>query len=304
MRLLLERGANANARDHERVAPLSVAAGSGAAALLLDAGADIEAASQGGLTALAHAVLAADAETVELLLARGASVHEQPALPRLGLAHLAAAGGDAAVLRLLLPRLPRAALSEQRNARRAAPLHCAAEVGAAAVARLLLAAGGAPSPLDSAGRTPLDLAESAGHAAAAAAIGAAGGERAAELAARAAAARAAAAEAREDATETSLARSRLRLGVSAAARRLRAARGALWAALTQLAAWAAWLLWLGQSPRAYRRMPLREVGEGEGWGGAGRGPQRAGTTRAVGAPPGRVPRKPSLSGISVSRRLL
>ena len=58
MRLLLDHGAAVNARDHEGVAPLSVAcaAGRSAALLLLDARADLEATSRGGLTALGAAV--------------------------------------------------------------------------------------------------------------------------------------------------------------------------------------------------------------------------------------------------------
>ena len=58
MRLLLEHGAAANARDHEGVAPLSVAcaAGRSAALLLLDARADIDATSRAGLTPLGAAV--------------------------------------------------------------------------------------------------------------------------------------------------------------------------------------------------------------------------------------------------------
>ena len=58
MRLLLDHDAAANARDHEGVAPLSMAcaAGRSAALLLLDARADLEATSRGGLTALGAAV--------------------------------------------------------------------------------------------------------------------------------------------------------------------------------------------------------------------------------------------------------
>jgi hypothetical protein len=58
MRMLLDHGAAASARDHEGVAPLSVAcaAGRSAALLLLDARADLESTSRGGLTALGAAV--------------------------------------------------------------------------------------------------------------------------------------------------------------------------------------------------------------------------------------------------------
>ena len=58
MRLLLEHGAAANARDDQGVAPLSVAcaAGRSAALLLLDARADLDATSRAGLTPLAAAV--------------------------------------------------------------------------------------------------------------------------------------------------------------------------------------------------------------------------------------------------------
>ena len=67
MRLLLEHGAAANARDHEGVAPLSMAcaAGRSAALLLLDARADLEATSRAGLTPLGAAVpLACDKPTL------------------------------------------------------------------------------------------------------------------------------------------------------------------------------------------------------------------------------------------------
>lgn len=67
MRLLLDHGAAANARDHEGVAPLSVAcaAGRSAALLLLDARADLDSTSRRGLTALGAAVpLACDEPTL------------------------------------------------------------------------------------------------------------------------------------------------------------------------------------------------------------------------------------------------
>ena len=63
------------------------------------------------------------------MVLRGASVHAQPASPQLSLAHLAAVGGSAAVLRLMLPRLPQAALSDQSNPQRAAQCSGAARCG-------------------------------------------------------------------------------------------------------------------------------------------------------------------------------
>ena len=81
-RLLIERGADVNSRsrhEHIRTTPLQAAAASGTAsarrdlaALLLDAGADVDARQPGGFTALHSAAQNGDLDLVELLLQRGA----------------------------------------------------------------------------------------------------------------------------------------------------------------------------------------------------------------------------------------
>jgi ankyrin repeat protein len=67
------------------------------------------------------------------------------------------------------------ALTRVRDADGRTPLHLAAEGGHAAVVDLLLHNMADPNSTDRAGRTPLAAAERAGHAAAAAALRSAGG---------------------------------------------------------------------------------------------------------------------------------
>lgn len=77
VRLLLERGANINARDRDEMTPLIWAVYNGYLAvvkLLLDRGANIEAQDNHGMTALLWAVHKGRLEFVKLLLERGAKI--------------------------------------------------------------------------------------------------------------------------------------------------------------------------------------------------------------------------------------
>ena len=78
VRLLLERGADARAKDGMDTTALQQAAGAGdmeTVRMLLDKGADVNAADKGGNTALAGAVSSDRIELVKLLLAKGADVN-------------------------------------------------------------------------------------------------------------------------------------------------------------------------------------------------------------------------------------
>ncbi len=98
--LLLAKGARPNLRDDAGATPLRVAADRQTAAVLVAAGADVNARSADGWTPLMRAAQRGDAEWVQLLLAAGAD--PSPATPAGWTAvRLASARGDEAVCRLL-----------------------------------------------------------------------------------------------------------------------------------------------------------------------------------------------------------
>lgn len=128
-----------NARDAAGMTPLMLASafGSrGAARLLVEAGADVKAASNGGVTALHLAW--GDIEVARLLLDRGADVHAKTQLGSTPLLVAASAGGTADVVALLLHKGADPNAAENRGV---TPLIAAATVGNTAAARLLLARG-------------------------------------------------------------------------------------------------------------------------------------------------------------------
>jgi len=139
MRALLDHGANLNARSAAGATALMWAAADPAKVrLLVDRGADVKTASESGRTALMLAAMSdQSAETVRLLLARGA---DPKALDRDQTSTLSAAasGNDTESVRLLLKA---GALVNQANVAGNTPLMNAASNGNLEAVKLLLAAG-------------------------------------------------------------------------------------------------------------------------------------------------------------------
>jgi len=139
VRLLLDHGANINARSAAGATPLMWAAADPAKVqLLVERGADVKAASESGRTALLLAAMSdQSAETVRLLLARGA---DAKALDRDQTSTLSAAanGNDTEAVRLLLKA---GAPVDQANVAGNTALMNAATNGNLEVVKLLLAAG-------------------------------------------------------------------------------------------------------------------------------------------------------------------
>jgi ankyrin repeat protein len=139
LKLLLDHGANVNARSAAGATALMWAAADPAKVrLLVERGADVKAASESGRTALLLAAMSdQSAETVALLLARGA---DPKALDRDQTSTLSAAaiGNDTESLRLLLKA---GAPVNQANVAGNTPLMNAASNGNLESVKLLLAAG-------------------------------------------------------------------------------------------------------------------------------------------------------------------
>ncbi|XP_020579830.1 ankyrin-3-like [Phalaenopsis equestris] len=127
--------------------------------LILEFGADVEARSRTGQSPLETAAAAGETLIAELLLARGASTERSIGSP-MGPIHLAAAGGHTELLRLLLLKgaAPDAATADGRTS-----LHLAAALQRRECAELLLSAGTRADVLGGpANETPLHLAAAAG----------------------------------------------------------------------------------------------------------------------------------------------
>lgn len=161
--LLLERGAEVDARTTHGATPLVLAAWYGgdsrAAELLLAAGADPNArAHEDGMTPLLRAVRAGKPELVTRLVAAGA---DPAALDVDGLSalHWAAAGGDAGMARLLLDLGARPDLACDG----ATALHWVAQDGREEVLRVLLERGADPNLPDDTGMTALAWAAKVDH---------------------------------------------------------------------------------------------------------------------------------------------
>ena len=106
VRLLLDRGADAEAKDADQLSPLHKAASGGhesTARLLLDRGADVEAMGSDRLTALHKAAYCGHEATIRVKLDGGAGIKAGDAHYSKPL-HGAAAGGHEATVRLLLDR--------------------------------------------------------------------------------------------------------------------------------------------------------------------------------------------------------
>jgi ankyrin repeat protein len=133
---------------------------------LLQCGAQVNARTPAGLTALIEATLSGNVAIVKELLARGADPNawyqlEKPKGPFLTPVLAAASLGDAACLRLLLER--GADVHVQGGPFDASPLLCAATTGSEETVRLLLAYGANPQATDWAGHVPLDWARRRGE---------------------------------------------------------------------------------------------------------------------------------------------
>jgi len=162
-KLLVDNGADANARDENGETPLHKAVRADCISvvkLLLEKGADVNARGEDGWTPLHGAASWGHAEVAKLLLEHGANVHAKYGDSDLTPLHIAAAKGRVEVARLLLEH---GADVNARDVHDATPLHFAAAGGHAEVARLLLEHGADPSIRNKDGRTPLDIARAMGH---------------------------------------------------------------------------------------------------------------------------------------------
>jgi len=157
VRLLLDKGANPEGKDGFGGTALLKAVERGnidVVKLLLDKGANTEAKSGNGPTALHLAATRGDTEVVKLLLEKGANIDAGNGVAETAL-HGAAGSGRTAVVKLLLER---GANTEARAQFGYTPLHVAAEEGHAEVAKQLMDSGAKLEAKDDHGETPLHVA--------------------------------------------------------------------------------------------------------------------------------------------------
>ncbi|EXA30996.1 hypothetical protein FOVG_17681 [Fusarium oxysporum f. sp. pisi HDV247] len=162
MRLLLDQGADTEAADKDGRTPLLTAAAWGHEAtvrLLLDRVAYTEAADKDGRTPLWWAALKGHEAVVQLLLNWHASIRAADKNGRTPLS-TAALKGHKAIVQLLLNQ---GASSEAADKNGRTPLRLAAERGHEAIMRLLLDQGADTEAADKDGRTPLLTAAAWGH---------------------------------------------------------------------------------------------------------------------------------------------
>lgn len=147
-----------NRPDRLGITPLMYAAAFGNAeslAILLDAGADVNARSEAGITALLWG--ASDPAKATLLMQRGAGVNAASRDGRTPLM-VAAMAGQEPVVRMLLEK---GADIQAQDAAGNTPLICAASSGSPTLVRLLLEKGASVEAKDRLGSTALDLAADA-----------------------------------------------------------------------------------------------------------------------------------------------
>ncbi|HYW75929.1 MAG TPA: ankyrin repeat domain-containing protein [Gammaproteobacteria bacterium] len=167
-RLLLEAGADLEARDHHGATPLARASGDGNATVvkvLLAAGAEVDPRDHEGETPLSRAVARGNAAVCEMLLDAGAGIcfgaHRQGA-PSLDIRHTAArhAHGDPGILRSILEQPSTPPVPQILDDAGATLLHTAAGQGDPDLCRWLCNEHGlSPKARDNKGRTPVDVIE-------------------------------------------------------------------------------------------------------------------------------------------------
>jgi ankyrin repeat protein len=152
------------ARGEQDRTPLAEAVGSkqvAVAAVLIERGADVNAADAEGVTPLVVAAVLGDAPMVRLLLDAGARVGDQANVLGLTALHAATRGRNVEVAELLLAR---GAPTGARDREGLTPLARAAREGADEIAALLIRHGGPLETADRQGSTPLLLAALSGYA--------------------------------------------------------------------------------------------------------------------------------------------
>jgi hypothetical protein len=178
VRLLIERGANVNAKSVRGRTPLLMAASAngttGVVKLLLAKGADVNAADGIGLTPLIAAAAVGNSAAARLLLERGADARVTARDGQLSTALMgAAAHGDAGLTRLLLARKPEVAVASPAGSGTVkngivafggvSALHFAVVGHNPDVVKLLLDAGAPIDLKDMRGMTPLMFAVATDH---------------------------------------------------------------------------------------------------------------------------------------------
>jgi len=160
---LLAAGANADQRGEYGKTPLYRAAQYGGATLvgaLLAAGADPNALTEYGESAIAAAAESAEPEVIRLLVAGGAEVNNRSPADGSSPLHKAVPGDGADVRVAAL--LEAGANPDVQDAKGDTPLHLAAAGGDTAVVSLLASAGAGVNTLNGNGETPLDVARKTG----------------------------------------------------------------------------------------------------------------------------------------------
>jgi len=143
-RLLIEKGANVNAREKavSRSTPLHAAAvygHLGIAKLLLAKGAEVDSMDRYGSTPIQYAAFNGQDEIIELLLARGADISHREKRFGITALHAAVAGRRSRTVRLLIAK---GADLNARNHAGETPLGTASRMGQRAIAGILRSSGG------------------------------------------------------------------------------------------------------------------------------------------------------------------
>ena len=162
VRLLIEKGADKEAKDKKAPTPLHIAAYNGHKAvgrLLIEQGADKEARTKEGRTPLHLAAVKGHEALVRLLIEKGAELEDKDQWGRTPL-HVAVVKGDESVVRLLIEQ---GADKEAKDKKAPTPLHIAVVKGDESVVRLLIEKGADKEAKTNNGMTPLHIAAYKGH---------------------------------------------------------------------------------------------------------------------------------------------